>query len=65
MVIGRNRPDPTKKTRNSARRRPHTPLGEAVGPTTKQCGQLALRVRLKTLLRIAKFSQHEADGRKF
>jgi hypothetical protein len=24
-----------------------------------------LRVRLKTLLRIAKFSQHEADGRKF
>ena len=26
---------------------------------------LVLRVRLKTLLRIAKFSQHEADGRKF
>jgi hypothetical protein len=26
---------------------------------------LGLRVRLKTLLRIAKFSQHEADGRKF
>jgi hypothetical protein len=25
----------------------------------------SLRVRLKTLLRIAKFSQHEADGRKF
>jgi hypothetical protein len=24
-----------------------------------------LRVRLKTLLGIAKFSQHEADGRKF
>jgi hypothetical protein len=26
---------------------------------------LRLRVRLKTLLRITKFSQHEADGRKF
>jgi hypothetical protein len=25
----------------------------------------ALRVRLKTLSRIAKFSQHQADGRKF
>jgi hypothetical protein len=27
--------------------------------------QDSLRVRLKTLLRIAEFSQHEADGRKF
>jgi hypothetical protein len=31
----------------------------------RQIRPSGLRVRLKTLLRIAKFSQHEADGRKF
>jgi hypothetical protein len=33
MVIGRKGPIPLRRPCNSARWRPHTPLGEAVGPT--------------------------------